>query len=145
MAGPADSTLRENAALSHKKKRRLRGVGTASMTNFFIQIVSMQSLLMLIGPCRRGTRPSSGGAWWEILRRYSTRSLCSFAFAQYGSHNLSLTLEFSGPPAWVRWNELLANHGVSDLTTSSPCIEIFVMSLASRFIFVRSTIRIWLF
>ena len=89
--------------------------------------------------------PSSGRAWREILLRSSTRSFCSLAFAQYGSHNLNLTLEFTGPPERVRWNELLANHGVSDLTTSSPCIEIFVMSFASRFIFVRSTIRIWLF
>ena len=86
-----------------------------------------------------------GRAGWEIFLRDSTRSFGSLASAQYGSHNLGLTLEFSGPPARARWNGLLANQGVSDLMTSSPAIETFVRSIASRFIFVRSTIRIWLF
>jgi hypothetical protein len=49
------------------------------------------------------------------------------------------------PALTVRWNELLANHGTSPLMTSSPFIESVVMSFASRFIFSRSTIRIWLF
>ena len=33
-------------------------------------------------------------------------------------------------------------YGFNDLTLSAPFIEILVMSLASRFIFIRSTIRI---
>jgi hypothetical protein len=35
----ADSTLRENAALSHKKSGVYEEIATARMTNFFMQII----------------------------------------------------------------------------------------------------------
>ena len=37
--GPADSTLKENAALSHKKSGVYAGVSAAGMINYFIRIV----------------------------------------------------------------------------------------------------------
>ena len=45
----------------------------------------------------------------------------------------------------LTWVHIRSAYGVTDLITSSPFIETVTMSLLSRFIFVRSTMRIWLF
>ena len=43
-----------------------------------------------------------------------------------------------------RLSDFSTIHGVSSLTTSLPFIEIVMISCASKSIFIRSTIRIWL-